>query len=175
MRSLFLFLIFTLFLGWVALTRKYYVCEIKKSCGDISVVEKEILRPKTLVLKFQDSLILENYEQFHFEKGSMETSLTENNIAFLDKLANYLNSSEDRQTLITGFFRNSEKNLKQGDFENMGSARAATIRNYLMDRGVSEEKIMVDFTPVDGEDLFEPINFSILEYVTQELIEESEE
>ena len=175
MRSLFLFFIFTLFIGWVALTRKYYVCDIKKSCDSISVVEKEIIRPKTLTLKFQDSLIFENYEQFHFEKGSMETSLTENNITFLDKLANYLNSSEDRQTMITGFFRNSEKNLIQDDFENMGSARAATIRDYLMDRGVSGEKIMVDFNGIDGEDLFEPINFSILEYVAPELIEESEE
>ncbi len=175
MRSLFLFLIFTLFLGWVALTRKYYVCEIKKSCGDISIVEKEIIRPKTLDIKFQDSLILENYEQFHFRKDSMATLFTENNIAFLNQIANYLNSVEDRQTTITGLFRESEANLQQGSFENIGTARAATIREYLMDRGVDGERIMVDSKPSQGEDLFEPISFSILEYAPPEFIEEAEE
>lgn len=167
MRSLFLFLTFLLFLAWVSFARFYYVCEIKNQCADI-IENTDRERPKTLDLKYQDSTILESYEQFGFGKEKITPFLTDNNESFLDKLAEYLNLNEDRQLKIHGFYRESEQKLKHGFFENLGLARAASIRERLMDRGVEENRIFLDFNRIKGEDLIEPVTFTLLDIENDE-------
>ena len=159
MRLLFLLLIFLLSIAWMSFARFFYVCEIKDLCNQTEIYQ----RPKTLSLKLRDSILLNNYEQFVFQKKSIQADLSENNSALLDTLSNYLQINEGWQVQIMGFHRQSEKNIQLDSFENVGAARAAGIRNLLINRGVEGDKIWVDFNSIKGEELFEPITFTILE------------
>jgi len=51
--------------------------------------------------------------------------------------------------------------LKNTLQENLGLARAETIRNLLIARGIDEKRISLDYITVNGERLVEPITFSL--------------
>lgn len=118
-------------------------------------------RAKNLVLKDGEEVILEGYEQFRFDKGSVAPILTENNQAFLDKIAAHLKANPDKNMTVTGYYRPSERNMSSGMFENLGVARANKIRSELLDRGIDENRISLDFAVASNEDLEEPVSFSL--------------
>lgn len=156
------FIVFLLFILFALAARWYYVCKIKNMCAEPTeevIVEDE--RAKNLVLKDGEEVILEGYEQFRFDKGSVAPVLTENNQEFLDKIAAHLKANPDKNMTITGYYRPSEKNMSSGMFENLGVARANKIRSELLDRGIDENRISLDFAATNSEELEEPVSFSL--------------
>lgn len=156
------FIVFLLFILFALAARWYYVCKIKNMCADpIEIAVEEDVRTKNLTLTDGDEVILKDYEQFRFDKGSIAPVLTENNQDFLDKIAAHLKANPNKNMTITGYYRPSEKEMSFGMFENLGVARANKIRSELLARGIDENRISLDFAEASGEDLEQPVSFSL--------------
>ncbi len=147
------FLIFLLFILYAIGARWYYVCQIKGLC-------EETGRPTTLTLSDEaGKTILKDYEEFYFEPTKISPELSEDNVAFLDGVAEYLKNTDSQNLTITGFYRPSEQNITSGYFENIGVARADRIRSLLIRRGIDEDRMTLDYTETNTEALTEPIDF----------------
>ena len=158
MRFLSLF-IFLLFCAYALVARWYFVCQIRGLCGEEQQVED--IRLKTLKLTEGDSVILQGYDQFAFDSASFQPRLNRNNEAFLDTLAAILRANPGRNMTITAFYRDSERDIKPGFFENIGLARADQIRKLLMKRGVDQARISLDHGLSEDAGLKEPLLFSL--------------
>ena len=137
--SLFVFLLFCIY---ALVARWYFVCEVRGLCGEEQQVED--IRLKTLKLTEEDSVILQGYDQFAFDSASFQPRLNADNEAFLDTLAAILKANPGRNMTITAFYRDSEKDIKPGFFENIGLARADQVRKLLMKRGIEQNRISLD-------------------------------
>ncbi|NJN77495.1 MAG: OmpA family protein [Saprospiraceae bacterium] len=134
------------FLLYAVPARWHYVCGIHNLCED-SNKEKvaannltEIpTRTKDLSLLAKDSTILANFEQFGFQPNSAELQLTDNNKDYLKGIADYLKANPDAQLDIKGYYYEDEK-ITGGIFDNLGLARAAAIRDYLVTTYKFDEK-----------------------------------
>lgn len=124
------------------------------------------MRLQTLQLTDEDdTVILDGYDQFAFDTMSVTPRLNANNEAFLDTLAAILLADTSRDLTITGFIRPAELDWKpeRGFFENIGVARADAIRRLLVQRGVSEGRISLDYQNSNDPALQEPITFSLFD------------
>ena len=150
-----------LFLLWAAFARYYYVCEIKHHCNEEKTGD---IRPATLSLKDGNIVVYENRDQFLFDKGSAQPQLNDDNKAFLDNVATYLEDNPDKNLTITGYHLLSEKDMEiQGSFqENYGLVRAETIRRLLEERDAEEGRISMEDKLINAEMLpEEPVSFSL--------------
>lgn len=166
MRTLSLLLTFLLLVGWILIARHAYVCVILQSCetqeiNDDSTNELTETRPKTLTVRYNDTVILKDYEEFGFSDGAVQPDAHPDNDRFLDDLATYLINNPQRQVKIYGHYRPSEAKLKSGLFENIGLARANAIRQQLISRGIEEERMALDYEQTKGEILGRPISFEL--------------
>ncbi|MFW5644794.1 MAG: OmpA family protein [Bacteroidota bacterium] len=98
--------------------------------------ENESYGTTTLTIQFEQPKVftLDNVE---FESG--KSSLTEESYSELEELREYMQLKEDLVVEIAGHtddVGNEESNLK------LSEARAATVRNYLVSRGISPERII---------------------------------
>ena len=171
MRLLLGFLLFGL---WASFARYYYVCEIKKLCGNEEVVEEIVpQRAQTLSLNFGDSTILEGYNQFYFQPRISQPTMDSNNYKFLEKIADFLNEpeNEDKKLKIIGRFLESESDITYNFDDNIGITRAKAIEKLLADKGVSEDIISLDYSMVQGDTLIEPILFEILMNENTDLVD----
>ena len=153
------FLAFLLFLMFGVLTmgaRWYFVCELQQLCDD-SVIASD--RPKTLELIEGDSSILQGYDQFAFGEGKVNPILNANNKDFLEKVAEYFNANPAKNLTIASFYRTSEMEMNSGYYENVGVARAAAIRQLLVNAGVDEDRISLDYGTSEDPLLSEPVLF----------------
>ena len=157
MRFLSLF-VFLLFCVYVLAARWYFVCQVRQLCGEEQVEEARL---KTLRLTEGDSAILKGYDQFAFDSASYQPRLNSNNEAFLDTVAALLKTNPDRNMTITAFYRDGEKGIKPGFFENIGLARADQIRKLLMKRGVAQSRISLDHGLSEDAQLKEPLLFDL--------------
>lgn len=146
--------IFTVFARW------YFVCEIKNLCG-LAEAPPPISRAMTLNLMDGDSIILKNYEQFEFDSASIEPKMTDNNREFIKAVAKYIKDNPDKNVTLTGRFLKNEKDAASGIFENLGIARAAMIEQLLLEQGIDDDRISIDYKMVNGISLEEPISFSL--------------
>ncbi len=162
MRALLFGLIpFCLFMMW---GRWYYVCKIHQLCGpttDVELVTGD--GAATLNLNSGEETILSDHEQFQFSLGDNTPRLSKDNKLFLDKTADYLKAREEKGLTITGNYLAKEKDIKYGFFENLGQARAATIREMLMQRGIDESRFTIDYNMIDKERLNNPLAFDIFD------------
>ncbi|MCB0546049.1 MAG: OmpA family protein [Phaeodactylibacter sp.] len=158
MRFLSLF-IFLLFCVYALVARWYFVCQIRGLCGEQQQVED--IRLKSLQLTEGDSVILKGYDQFAFDSASYQPRLNSNNETFLDTVAAVLKARPDRNMTITAFYRDSEKDIKPGFFENIGLARADQVRKLLMKRGVEQNRISLDHGLSEDAELKEPLLFAL--------------
>lgn len=155
---------FLIFLLWAIFCRYWYVCKIKHHCdeapADIEMVATAV-RAMDLGLYQGDSLILGGYEQLAFIGPGVQPELTASNELFLDSVAAWLNRHPESALTLTGSYRLSEEGNTSGFFENLGLARAAGLRQLLVDRGVAEDRIGLDFLALKEEDLSRPITFNL--------------
>ncbi|MEL6863301.1 MAG: hypothetical protein AAFP19_02730 [Bacteroidota bacterium] len=158
MRTFFLgLLVFSLY---ATFARYYYVCEIMGLCDGEEIIEAVLdQRPKTLNLMEGDSILLKEYDQFSFPTGSILPALNGNNTQFLDLLEELLTNDPAKNLSITGYYLNSEKESRTGVHENLGIARAAAVRDLLIDRGIAAERLFIDAAMVDKTLLVEPLRF----------------
>ena len=156
------FIVFLLFVIFALTARWYYVCKIKNLCEKEPIVEVvEDVRPKNLTLKDGEEVILDDYDNFRFDSAAIIPVLNDNNLEFLDKVAAYLKNNPDKNLTLTAYYRASEKDMAAGMFENLGLARANTIRSYLIERGIDESRFSLDFKAIEGENLDNPISFDL--------------
>lgn len=119
-------------------------------------------RPKTLALIENGAEVLTGFEQFHYELDSHGPVLTSNNQGFLKAVASHLNFHPGQKVLITGHYGASEKASSTAFFENIGIARAASVRDILVkDYGVEQSSILLDGSPVDESPPLIPLTFNI--------------
>ncbi|HQU57969.1 MAG: OmpA family protein [Phaeodactylibacter sp.] len=152
-------LVFVLFCVYMMFARWYFVCEVRHLCGEEQPVED--IRLKSLKLTEGDSTILRGYDQFAFDSASIAPRLNSDNQAFLDTLAAILRARPDRNVTITGFYRESEKDIAPGYFENIGLARADQIRKLLMKRGILQNRFSLDHGLSQDNQLREPLLFDL--------------
>lgn len=152
------FLVFLLFCAFLLWARHFYVCNVKQLCGE--EIPEEV-RLKTLQLKDDGVTILQGYDEFAFDKDSTAPRLNANNESFLDTLAMLLKADSTKKLTITAFYRESEKELQPGFFENMGIARADEIRKLLVQRGIKEGHISLDHGISEDETLSAPLVFEM--------------
>ncbi len=150
---------FLIFLAYAIPARWYFVCELRRNCGDEPV--KVATRPMTLSLKDGDKTILQGYEQFGFAPNAVLPDLTADNQAFLAKVAEYLKANPDKNISLTGRYLESEKVAKSGIFENIGIARAAAVEQLLVKMGVDEKRFSIDYQMIAGAALDEPMSFHL--------------
>lgn len=164
MRTLSL-IVFLLFVIYALVARWYFVCQVRHKCDPPPVVavedSLENVRLKTLQLTKGDSVLLRDYDHFAFDSASILPLLNDNNMAFLDTLADILKADTTQSLTITGMYRPSEKETKPGFFENIGNARADAIRRLLVQRGIRESRITLDNTAARVERLPEPLGFDL--------------
>lgn len=147
-------LVFLLFCIYAITARWYYVCQVKQLCTDSE-------RLHTLALREGETVILQGYDQFVFDTGQVSPRLNDNNRIFLDSVAAFLQAHPDKKLTITGFFRPSEEGREYGYYENLGTARAAVVRQALEQRGIAEDRMSLDYGLSPSEELLEPLRFEI--------------
>jgi len=166
MRTLSLLSTFLLMTGWIVLSRYAYICVILGPCevGGIRNPPEDMtaeVRPTTLNVRYNDTVILKDYEEFDFSKGSIQPESHLDNDRFLDDLSTYLINNPQRQMTIQGRFRPSELDVSSGIYGNFGLARANAIRQKLTIRGIEEDRIALDYEHGSTEVLSRPISFEL--------------
>jgi OmpA-OmpF porin, OOP family len=111
-----------------------------------------------------------NYEtnqNFKFLNGNFKTilPLSDSINIGIDKLKNYLSSGKENLK-ITGYALSSEKNTSI--YENLGLARAADLKNLLVSKGISADRIdtfgeIKESISASGDTLVGPAFFELLE------------
>ena len=183
MRTIFFgFLVFTL---WATFSRYYYVCEIKNHCNDVSIFqrpttknpikkapekgpEKETKYPEIsnrandLVVMYNGAKLFYDQQQFHFDNEKVSPTLSKSNMGLLKKMTGEkVLGNKNILLTITGHYRPSEKGLTSGFYEDLGKARAAAIRDVLVEMGVDEDRISLDSKQANSEELKSPLKFEI--------------
>lgn len=155
---------FLIFLLWAIFCRYWYVCKVKHHCDEspppVEMVDQPT-RAMDLGLYQDGQLLFGGFEQFSFEGDAVEPTLTASNKLFLDSLANWMTRHPDQGLVLKGAYRPAEEGLTSGFLENLGLARAAAIRQLLVDRGVEEPRVGLDFMKSESEDLDSPVLFAV--------------
>lgn len=161
------FLVFLLFCAFALTARWYYVCKIKNQCGEVVEVPTDV-RAATLDLRDGEEVIISGQDQFRFDSAQISPVMNANNRDFLDGVADYFQQNKDKNLTITGFYRPNEASISSGMFENLGVARANTVREMLVNRGIAEDRITLDFQQAASNDLTTPVTFSAFVPVADE-------
>ena len=152
--------------------RWHYVCQIRNHCDEQSSAQNvnvkkyervsDIPRSKDLTLQVDDLVVLENYEQFAFLPNDVSLQLTADNLKFLDSVSAYL--EKNQSLVITGFYRSGEQTDSSLFFDNLGVARAAAVRDYLVrQNSAKENNIFLDYQIVKNKtSILHPLQFHIL-------------
>lgn len=160
------FIVFLLFCVFLLFARWYYVCEIKQTCDP--VIEEQDIRLNTLVLKYDGEILLQGYDEFAYDNNKISPRLNTNNQTFLDTLVKILQKDSTKNLTITAFYRESEDSIQSGYFENIGLARADSIRLLLINRGLKENRFSLDHGFSEDELLQKPLLFELYTPTTLE-------
>lgn len=88
----------------------------------------------------EGSLEINSPENFQFIRSSPDVMGTTSEMAsVLEQLTSYLNKNPGRFMEITGFYLETEEN--NTDKENLGKARATSVRSYLMSKGIDGKQL----------------------------------
>lgn len=115
-----------------------------------------------------DGLKYESSDNFKFVKNEFgHLSPISDSINFgIDQLGNYLAKSENQKCTITGYCTSAETNTSA--FPNLGFARANDVKNYLISKGISSERLDIDGQVKDAwsmniDTVLGPIDFTLSE------------
>ena len=150
---------FLLFIVYAIGARWYFMCEIRQQCDDNQEVVLE--RPQTLTLRYQDSILLEGYDQFWFAKDSIRPDLNMDNRRFISDVFLYFDYHPEQNLTIMGRMLESEADAPAGFFENVALARAAQVELLLESAGIERGRIYLDYQTVAADTLWEPIDFFV--------------
>jgi len=147
---------------WSLGPRYYYVTKIKpcQPVGTSANIPLETNRLTTLHLVDGNTPILEGYEQFAFDKASTSPNLSADNERYLNGVIAYLENNPNKRLEIMGYYRPSEEGLHEGRFENLGLARADKMKVLLAERGISPDRVDIDYKLGD-EEFLSPLDFNI--------------
>jgi len=142
-----------LLLAWIAFGT--YFCS-KKFCGSAKAkpaATTAAINPDCDVsLKFIDGdfeLTTKSNFQFGASKHKFKKMPDEGLVADLQKVKEYLSENPERALQIEGLYLDKELN-KAEEFENLGLARANTIKDYLTKRiEMDESQLMISSKEVD--------------------------
>mgnify|MGYP000459926752 CR=1 FL=1 len=82
-----------------------------------------------------------------------------NNQAFIDTLSQMMLADSNKRLTITGFYAEEEMDVMAGFYDNMGLARAASIRTLMTEKGVNENRIDLDHGISTDSLISEPLTF----------------
>jgi len=136
--SIVAFCLLTIYARW------HYVCKMRMLCDEPVLKTEQITKLKNLSLNDGTKAVLSGYEQFSFDKNGAKANLSADNSDFIEKAAAFLKANPDKNLKITGIYRPSEKDVKDGFYENLGLARAASLRSLLVAKGIPEDRFTLD-------------------------------
>jgi len=150
-------LLIILLLCWYVIASFWYVCRIKQDCqvfeqyawyqqmpftnkkGIAKMPTKPPVSKNSLVISDNNKNIAKTNSHFRFAHSSDLPEMDEEIKQAMLNLATYSSQNPDRQLTITGEYLLREKN--QTNFDNLGLARAAHIRQHLIRKGANGNKI----------------------------------
>lgn len=140
-------LVLLLFLVLAVFARHKYVCDYRGLCDEpVTEIEtdvKTVAAANLSLMKGKESM-LEGFNQFMFDENSATINLTDNNTDFLKAVKSYLIENPGQNITITGAHLASEADTKIGSFDNIGIARAAAIRDALIEYGIDGNRFKLD-------------------------------
>ncbi|WP_367392020.1 OmpA family protein [Lewinella sp. LCG006] len=157
------FLLFAAFVLFAIFARWFFICDILNLCEEPPVEVVAPPRLQNLQLTENDSVLLSGYDQFAFATGVDQPDLNANNEQFLDTIAQMMAADSTKSLEITGRYTLQEKDVMAGFYENMGLARAATIRDLMTARGVAEDRISLKHATTADSLLQEPLLFAFMQ------------
>jgi OmpA-OmpF porin, OOP family len=163
-------LVLLIFSAWVSWARHYYICQIRGLCHDSAIQDKTHLHyvARTLNVKCNEQIILENFPQFLFDNSSTEPVFVEGHPQFLKELADLLQAQPASKLRITGRYLKNEQEATQhqGKYVNLGIARALTLADKLSaEYGIAPERISTNYQQMIQDTLVEALSFELLDFV----------
>lgn len=140
-------LLLTLLLSIAAIVWIRYdiVCRMLDIEPSAAAAPTSIDRTADLVLRLdQSDTLLSGIDQFAFVPFADTLALSPNNRQTIIKTFAYLNQHPNAGLLIEGAYLSSESDSTSGIFENLGIARAASLRRMLTARGIASYRIRLD-------------------------------
>jgi len=128
----------------------------------IPTPDKPFVRGSDLrLVNFNGKSLIGDHEQFEFAAGTKTPKgLSTANNKFLDQVATYLNANPNSNIKLTGKYLRNEKNTSIQD--NMGIARAASVRDLLKKRRIATNRIELGGQIVKNMPTNEPVSFNII-------------
>ena len=126
--------------------RYWYVCQIKQHCAKQEIVSgADRIETKgaaqNIVLNSNDGKVLEVSGSIKINPGAISPEGDYG--TFLDDVAAYLADHPNQQLTITGRWLDEEAGVDSKPYENMGLARAASMRDSLTVRGVDLSRLEI--------------------------------
>lgn len=163
-----------LLLLWMGGSTYWHLCRIKLLCPDDANSTVTIPSAPAFTvpgLQFADGNAATFSSPGHLAFAKSGAEVNPNGVrTLLDSLSLYLKSNPGKQIQLTGFYDTNEQNPSKE--VNLGLARAASVRDYLIGIGIPEGQLQLmgeannalDFTPA-GDSLYGGIRFAFLDEV----------
>lgn len=162
-------LVILAFIVLCVFARQKYVCDYRLLCDEtVTEIETDVNAGAlaTLSLMKGNEKVLDGFNQFMFDENSATINLTDNNKDFLLGIKSYLIENPDQNITITGAHLASEADTKIGSFDNIGIARAAAIRDALIEYGIDGNRFKLDSKL--SEDLSQGVWFNLFDVEKKE-------
>ncbi len=144
---------------WLTLGVWYYVCKVKNLClpAPEPEMEKTLVQPTEEIQELSPAILKNAYHQvFQMEEDAsfQHSTDTINTGEFfengIDSIVQFLDKFPDTKLIITGYYSKEEENTTS--HPNLGLARAAFIKQKVIDRGIEAEQLIT--VANERDDLF---------------------
>ncbi|MDJ1468629.1 hypothetical protein QNI19_25960 [Cytophagaceae bacterium DM2B3-1] len=144
---------FVVFALWSVWARSIYICEIRHMCQQEIFVDSSLGTTASLRISRLGEII-SGEGQFMYSLASNYVPFTATNRFFLQKVSKYIRPNSYLRLTIEGRYTHSEKNVPAGMYENLGLARAALIRDSLVQYyQIKAKQIIITSALVEDTDL----------------------
>lgn len=149
---------------WMGASTYWHVCKVKELCVEpapAAVPLPEPVKAKPLHIQDADSLSLTADGNFGFALSGAESDMSGVQPE-LDSLASYLLAHPGKRLNIVGYYSSIETNSTT--YPNLGIARAEGIKQYLVSKGLTAERIsisseLLDSLPMTADSVRGGVNF----------------
>ncbi len=123
-------------------------------------VVDELPKVADLRLTYKKRSLIGDHEQFAFKTGSAKPTITRANKKFLDRVVKYMKDNPDAKLSLLGRYLPDDKNTST--YDNMGVARAASVREILVKKGIKEDRFDLRGLLVKPGQMNEPVSFEVI-------------